>query len=53
MNKYVLTLKFDKARKAREVIEAKDRNDLDKKIKDKPFWFRNKDRITIERKMKR
>lgn len=49
--KYVLTLKFSKCAKAREEIEAKDRADLDKKIEVKPFWFRNKDRMTIERKI--
>jgi hypothetical protein len=48
MNKYRLTLKFDKARKASETVEAKDRADLDKVIERKPFWWRNKDRITIE-----
>ncbi len=48
MNKYRLTLKFDKARKASETVEAKDRADLDKVIERKPFWNRNKDRITIE-----
>lgn len=46
--KYQLTLKFDKARTAKEVIEAKDRADLDKVIKNKPFWYRNRDRATVE-----
>ena len=46
--KYQLTLKFKKSTKAKEVIEAKDRADLDEKIKDKPFWYRNRDRTTVE-----
>lgn len=47
---FKLSIKFNKKSKTKIEIEAKDRADLDEKIKTMYFWNKNKDRITIERK---
>ena len=46
---FKLSLRFNKHSKTKVEIEAKDRADLDEKLKQKPFWHKNKDRITVER----
>lgn len=45
---FKLSLKFNKHSATKKIIEARDRADLDEKIKELPFWHRNKDRITVD-----
>lgn len=47
---FKLSLRFNKKSVTKKEVEAKDRADLDQKIKQMYFWHKNKDRITIERK---
>lgn len=51
--KFKLTLKFNSKAKTSEFVEAKDRADLDRVLKEtKPFWNRNRDRITVSQEIK-
>ena len=45
---FKLSLKFNRESKAEKIIEARNRADLDEKIKTIPFWHKNKDRMTVD-----